>query len=118
MKKLFATILCFAPVIWASTASAQTGSIQGKIFDEKTKEPLIGASVLIIGTTMGTSTNLDGEYVVSNIPIGTYEVRFSFVGYERKIVTEVMVEADESLELNVGDQSPRSRRRPKSLHHR
>lgn len=101
MKTVVALIACVAfagPV----NAEPMTGLVSGRIVDEASNEPLIGASVLLIGTTMGTSTDLDGEFEVEGIPIGVYDLRFTFFGYERKTIKGIMVKADESLELKVG----------------
>lgn len=59
-------------------------SISGKVTDE-TKEPLIGASILVKGTTIGTVTDIDGNYVLS-VPAATAELVFSYVGYQPKTV--------------------------------
>ena len=58
-----------------------TGKISGKIIDADTKEVLPGANVQIVGTSMGASTNLDGEFFILNIPPGDYSVRISMMGY-------------------------------------
>ena len=58
----------------------QTSKIKGKILDAKNGEPIIGANVLVKGTTNGTITNLDGEYEL-NAPIGSTLV-ISYIGYK------------------------------------
>lgn len=55
-------------------------SINGKILDEN-GEPVIGASVAIQGTTLGSITNVDGEYTLANVPENA-EVTISFIGYQ------------------------------------
>ena len=55
-------------------------SINGKILDEN-GEPVIGASVAIQGTTLGSITNIDGEYTLANVPENA-EVTISFIGYQ------------------------------------
>lgn len=102
MKTLMAIAICILATTTAMDAYAQRATLHGKVVDEETGQPLIGASVLLVGTSMGASTNLDGEYTVTEIPPGTYDVRFSFLGYERKVIPGYMVKADDSLELNVG----------------
>jgi iron complex outermembrane receptor protein len=71
-------------------ATAQTGSLKGKLFDAETKEPLIGATVLVEGTTLGGITDLTGEFLVKNIPAGTRTIRFKYIGYE-EITREVTI---------------------------
>ncbi|MEL6771649.1 MAG: TonB-dependent receptor [Bacteroidota bacterium] len=63
------------------TALAQgTGKISGIVTDNA-GDPLPGANVVIDGTTLGAATNIDGEYVILGVPIGTYNVTASFVGF-------------------------------------
>lgn len=68
-------------VMWMglSSALAQSITVKGQVLDAKSKEPLIGVSVLEKGTTNGTITDFDGNYVL-NVPKGHVLV-FSYVGY-------------------------------------
>lgn len=75
--------------------NAQTRSrIQGTVKDAKTGEPLPGVNVLVVGTTLGAVTDLEGKYFVVNVPVGTYEVRASMVGYSSMLVKDVLVSLD------------------------
>ncbi|MFA7494526.1 MAG: TonB-dependent receptor, partial [Proteiniphilum sp.] len=69
----------------------QTGIIKGKIVDAKTNEPLIGASVLIEGTTNGAAADLDGNYIIRNVDAGTYTLIASYVAYQNETKTGVVV---------------------------
>ncbi len=76
-------------------AEAQSRSrIEGSVKDAKTGEPLPGVNVLVVGTTLGAVTDLEGKYFVVNVPIGTYEVRASMVGYSSMLVRDVLVSLD------------------------
>ena len=57
-------------------------SVTGKVLDASTKEPLIGATILIKGTKMGTYTDLKGEFKINNLPSGILEMQISMVGYK------------------------------------
>jgi hypothetical protein len=74
--------------------AGQTGKIAGRVSDAATNEPLIGANVVIQGTTLGASTDLDGFYTINNIPPGTYTVVVNFIGYRRLVTTNVVVKID------------------------
>jgi iron complex outermembrane recepter protein len=63
-------------------ASAQTGSISGTITDSDSKEPLIGATVLIDKTNLGSITDLEGKFLIKNVPSGNHTVVIKYVGYE------------------------------------
>lgn len=68
-----------------------TGTIKGKVIDARTKEPLIGTNVLIVDTDRGSSTDMNGEFSIFNVPVGTYRLRFNFIGYESLIKTDIVV---------------------------
>lgn len=72
-------------------AYSQTGTIKGKILDAQTNEPLIGASVLIEGTTNGAAADLDGNYIIQNVDAGTYTLIASYVAYQSETKTGVVV---------------------------
>ncbi len=62
--------------------SQTTGKIAGKVYDIETKEPLVGANVVIEGTTMGAAAGLDGSFFIINVPPGIYNLRITMIGYE------------------------------------
>ncbi|MFM9838416.1 MAG: outer membrane beta-barrel protein [Cyclobacteriaceae bacterium] len=72
---------------------AQNGSISGKVIDYKTKEGLIGANVVIQGTSVGAATDIDGGYLISNLKPGTYNLSISSVTYKSQTVQDVVVES-------------------------
>ena len=82
--------------------SGTTGKITGKITDNTTNEPLIGANIILEGTILGAATDLDGNYVVLNIPPGTYNLRISMVSYRTAIVEEVKIVADQTTNITLG----------------
>ncbi len=77
---------------------AQPKKVSGRVVDG-TGQPVIGASVIIKGTTVGISTDLDGAFVLNNIPAGAEELEISFLGYEPRTVriapeVQVVLESD------------------------
>jgi outer membrane receptor protein involved in Fe transport len=85
-----------------SITIAQTkGSISGKITDKATNEELIGASVLIVGTTTGASTDLDGTFTLKSLEAGTYQLRVSYISYQTTVVSKVIVNAGQSTVVNI-----------------
>ena len=61
-------------------ANSEDGSVSGKVLGNEV--PLIGANVFLEGTTLGSTTDSLGNYVINNIPIGKYIIRADFVGYK------------------------------------
>ncbi len=80
--------------LMATGALAQSGKIVGRVTDATTGEPLPGVNVVIEGTTQGTATNLDGEYIIIGVRPGTYTLVASFVGYQTQRKTGVQVNLD------------------------
>lgn len=102
MKRVSPTLLFV--LLWFSSTPASfshTGSVVGKVTDQDTGEEIVGANVLVVGTTIGATTDLDGKFSVRNIPIGKQTIRVSFVGYAAKVITGVEIKTGESLTLNV-----------------
>lgn len=92
-------IACMA-VGTVSLAEAARGKFFGKVIDAKTKEPLIGVNVIIVGTTMGGSTDLQGEYFIANVPIGTYDLKATMIGYRDVLVTGAKASDDRTTEVH------------------
>ncbi len=91
-RKLVALVLVLmiVPVAFAGT----TGKIAGIIKDKQTGEPLPGVNVLIEGTTLGASTDIDGYYVIVNVPVGVHQMKVSYIGYKEILIYNVRVVAD------------------------
>ncbi len=97
MKKFLLIFLFIPSFIYSGT----TGKLSGTIKDAQTGEALIGANVVIEGTNFGSATNINGEYVILNIPPGKYNVKFSFIGYETLLLQDVVITIDQTTLLNV-----------------
>jgi outer membrane receptor protein involved in Fe transport len=76
-----------------------TGKIQGVVRDDK-GGLLIDARVEIEGTQFRTGTDENGQYAILNVPVGTYSVKCSYVGFESQIQKDVKVSADITTEVN------------------
>ncbi len=90
MRKYLTVLLFVLPLF----ALAQTGTIRGKVIDDATGEELVGASVLVEGTTTGSTADLDGNYSIKLDP-GTYNLRITFVSYQTMNVKNVEVKENE-----------------------
>lgn len=88
-------------ILFTLNSFAQTGSISGKVTDAETGEILIGVNILVINTTNGTSTDLDGVYEIGNLVPGKYSLRFSYVSYSSTIVNDIAVKANENTIINL-----------------
>ncbi|MHA8106835.1 TonB-dependent receptor [Aquirufa sp. 5-AUSEE-100C1] len=77
------------------------GTIRGTIKDSKTKEDIIGATILVQGINKGAATDVNGFFSFGKLPAGSYSLKVSFVGYESKIYEGVKVEPNQVTELNL-----------------
>lgn len=96
-KKLI--MLVAMPLVLLS-AMAQV-SITGYVADQKSQERLIGATVLVQGTTLGVVANVDGVFSLANLKPGTYTLVVNCMGYKTQTLEKVKVEANAPTELNV-----------------
>ncbi|WP_286756053.1 TonB-dependent receptor [Roseivirga sp. UBA838] len=73
-------------LLFAAPALAQTGHLKGKVLDNS-QDPLIGVTVMVVGTEKGAITDIDGSFNISGLPTGTAVVRLSFVGFKTVEIT-------------------------------
>lgn len=94
-RVIFFSLVLFLIVLLVSNLQAGvTGKISGKIIDEKTKEPMPGVNVIIKGTTMGAASDMEGYYLILNVPPGVYSVTAFAIGYKKLFYQEVKVSID------------------------
>ncbi|MEX0737306.1 MAG: TonB-dependent receptor [Bacteroidota bacterium] len=99
-----ATAIVFCTCSSAALLAQDAGKISGIVVDKATNGPLVGANVILKGTTLGAATDEDGRYFILNIPPGSYELSASVIGYQTVTLTGVVVnigrttEADFALE--------------------
>lgn len=88
LKLLFAILTI---LINFSLFAQQTGSITGKAIDKSTLEPLPGVNIIVLNTNYGSSTDVNGNFEITNIPTGTYVLRATFIGYNNIVKSEIVV---------------------------
>ncbi|MBN2008164.1 TonB-dependent receptor [candidate division KSB1 bacterium] len=84
-------VLIFFLGFSAITNADTTGKISGVVKDVESGDPLPGVNVVIEGTMQGAATNIDGDYVILNVPPGTYDLRFMTIGYTTMKIQKVRV---------------------------
>lgn len=92
-------------------AQTPTQTLRGKISDQVTQAPKMGASVIILGSEplLGTTTDLDGEFAITKVPVGTYSLKISFICYRDLILPAVILNSGKetvlqlSLEENISE---------------
>jgi outer membrane receptor protein involved in Fe transport len=97
---LYTGILILALTIAAaSSVQAEPGNIVGKVLDAKTKDALPFANVVVMGTARGAMSMDDGSFFIQNVPEGTYTVKATYMGYDSEELTDVVVTAYTSTEI-------------------
>ena len=94
-------LLLLAGYSIAISSFAQKGTIEGVVYDRLRNESLVGATVIIEGTTTGTITDFDGHFVLSNLNPGTYNILVSFISYQPVVLQNVKVEPNKSTVVKV-----------------
>ena len=98
MKKGLIVLFCWL-LVFGLSASAQNGSIAGTVMDAESGETLPGVNIIVVGSTMGAASNIDGNYEVRNVPAGDYRVSADFIGYQSDTLS-VTVVAGQTARLN------------------
>ena len=74
-------------------SARENGSVRGRVIDKDTKQPLLGTNVIVEGTDRGAATDADGAFSITNVPVGTYRIRFMYIGYQSLVKTDVVVKS-------------------------
>ncbi|MCX6139066.1 MAG: TonB-dependent receptor [Ignavibacteriales bacterium] len=98
MKQLI-NIFCFL-LLPFTFALAQSGSIRGTITDKENKSSIPGANIVVQGTKRGAITDPDGRFQIPDLPVGSYIIQISFLGYEPQRIADVIVKSARSTVLD------------------
>jgi len=98
---LSAALVLIIPGDVSAQDERETGAVSGTIADRVTNTPLYGASVTVLGTGRGDMADDTGAYIITAVPPGTYNIRFSMIGYQTLVKTSVVVSPGRSTELAV-----------------
>lgn len=94
MKNLLFTLLIILLSIVNSYSQSQSGEIIGRVVEQNNQLPIPFANVLIVGTNLGASTDLNGNFSIKNVPVGIYQLKASVIGYTAQVKNDVMVKPD------------------------
>ncbi len=96
-------LICIFLGLISFNSFAQTGELQGKVSDADSGEgiPFANVSTIVNGTQVGVQTDFDGFYTLKPLPVGTYTIEVSYVGYQIHKTNDVLVEADKITFLDV-----------------
>ena len=99
MKRII-TVLVFLLLIPTFVIAGTAGRIKGKVTDLQSGEPLIGANVIVVGTSFGAASDVKGDYVILNLDAGIYTLKASYIGYQTITISNIRINADLTTEMN------------------
>ncbi len=102
MKKLLNTVVLI--ICFSFTTQAQlTQTIRGTVIDKETNGELIGAAVTLLNTTpiMGASTDVDGNFRITGVPLGRQTIRITYTGYKEVVIPDVIVNSAKEVVLKI-----------------
>lgn len=115
MKKLFLlrfSVAAFFCLLCVLPALAANIKIKGAVKDKLSKEPLIGATIRLVGTPAGAVTDMDGNFELNSTGVleGLYDIEIKYVGYKTEVRRKVRVENGKAgdSESGVGDRCART----------
>ena len=88
---LFALLLVFSNNIYSQASAPKLGGVSGKVLNKNTNEPIPYANVMILGSTLGSSTDDKGFFEIKDVPVGFVRIVVSVVGYKYVISDELQV---------------------------
>lgn len=99
IKRILAYMIIITTFIYPQIKISK-GTLLGIVTDAESKTPLPGVTVVIKGTNLGASTDIKGEYRITNLPVGNYSVNYSFIGFKTLTKTDVIISAEKNTYLD------------------
>lgn len=99
-KTIFLTLLIMLVFVQFSVAQ-QMGKISGTIIDSETGDPIVGANIFLEETTLGASSDLDGNFVILRVPEGQYSLVVSVIGYTDVRVNKLTIKSGQTKKLDI-----------------
>ena len=94
-------VLAMLTVALPITGLAQSGKLAGIITDAESGDAIPGATIILDGTSQGSVSDVQGQYVILNVDPGRYSVRVSFVGFTTRVFDGVLITSDRTTSLDV-----------------
>ena len=101
--RLFFTQLCLLACAVFGFAQSNTQNIFGQIVDSESGELLFGASIVLLSAdpVRGTTTDIYGQYVLNDLPVGRVTLQVAYLGYELQSFPDVLLTSGKALNLDI-----------------
>ncbi|MGD8305343.1 MAG: TonB-dependent receptor [Ignavibacteria bacterium] len=100
-RNLWIPIFLTIFIISGNLYSQQNGIISGKVVDSETGEELIGANIILKGTTNGAASDIEGNYIIRNVNPDTYVLIASMIGYSQLTVTDLEIKPGSTANVDI-----------------
>lgn len=96
-------LLFFTSATLAAQAQSLTQTIRGTIIDQVSQMPLPGASIVLVNSNplIGVTSDLDGQFKLTKVPVGNHTLKISFIGYKEAILPNVIVNSGKEVVLTI-----------------
>jgi CarboxypepD_reg-like domain/TonB-dependent Receptor Plug Domain len=97
-------MLLFVTLLVIPTFAQTTQTVRGRVIDEVSKTPLIGVNIIVVragDVPLGASTDENGDFKISSVPLGRQTIKASYIGYEEQTMPNVVVTAGKEVVLNL-----------------
>lgn len=101
IPKRFKFSVLLVLIFVSATFAAKASTIKGQIYDGNSNEPLVEASVYLLHTSFETASDVNGNYILKNVPAGTYTIEVKYIGY-LKYTKQIVVKKNQTLKLDIG----------------
>ncbi|NPD45323.1 MULTISPECIES: TonB-dependent receptor [unclassified Lentimicrobium] len=99
MKKLY---ILFSLLMFTSIIFAQKGEVRGIVNDAKNNDPIPFANIIVEGTTIGSTSDLDGNFIITGLEPGYINLRVSYVGYQSSISSDILISNSKTPFIEIG----------------
>lgn len=98
---LFLFLYGISASVWAQNDLTQV--LRGTVIDEDTRMPLIGATVVVVGSDplIGASTDQDGDFRITDVPVGRLQLRVTYIGYEPRLLSNIEVNSAKEVVMDI-----------------
>lgn len=96
-------IILFLALAGQLIAQGQQQTVRGTVLDADTRVPLVGATVLVVGSDplIGTTTDLDGRFILAQVPVGRIGLQVRSLGHEEQVLANLLVNSAKELVIEV-----------------
>lgn len=101
--KIISVLTFFCALAWQVSAQILTQTVRGNVVDLLSQSSLPGATVVLLDTSMfiGSTTDVQGNFRLDNVPIGRQSIKISYIGYKDYIISNIIVNANKEIILTI-----------------